>query len=107
MPELEENLDLTTETGLQTVELQNPQTESLKYVPQSEVCESVDTVVPGAMRYELFKALQTVDRKVDGVDRYVAEKLGYLETKCSKDDFSHGMMCLCNAFSAEQVDAFS
>ena len=77
------------------------------YVPESKLCESVDTIVPPSMRYELKKALETVGRRVNGVDAYVAWKLGYSGAYCTPDEKTEGLRCMCEAFSAEQVDALA
>jgi hypothetical protein len=66
------------------------------YIPVSQNCNSVDTVVPDKMRAETFKALATIDRRVNGVDEFVREKLKY-----------NTLEELCQAFSAEQVDAIA
>jgi hypothetical protein len=66
------------------------------YIPTSLNCNSVDTVAPASMRYEMLKAIETIDRRVNGVDEYVRQKLNY-------DNLSD----LCKAFSAEQVDAIA
>ena len=43
-----------------------------------------------------------------GVDEYVVEKLGYIVSKnCSIEDRKKGLQCLCDAYSAEQVDAIA
>ncbi len=92
---------------LETIELQNAQVKDLSYIPASESCKSVDTVVPESMRYDMHKAIETVDRRVNGVDEYVAEKLGYIVGNCSMEQRKDGLKCLCDAFSSEQVDAIA
>lgn len=92
---------------LETLEAQNPKLQNNQYVPASDSCRSVDTVVPASMRYEMHKAIETVDRRVNGVDEYVAEKLGYIVGNCTLDQRKEGLRCLCDAFSAEQVDAIA
>lgn len=91
----------------ESTDIQNAVIEDNRYVAQSQVCETVDTVVPLGMRYEMLKAIETVDRRVNGVDEYVAEKLGYFPAKCSIEQKKEGIKCLCDAFSAEQVDAIA
>jgi len=97
----------TNSSPLEEIELQNPELQDLSYIPQSDVCVKLDTVVPAAMRYDMHKALETLDRRVNGVDEYVAEKLGYIKTNCTLDERKEGLKCLCDAFSAEQVDAIA
>ena len=116
-----ENIDLTTRTdtvaanapettaseAIVPQEVQNASNQSVPYEAQSAVCDTLDTVVPSSMKYEMKKALETIDRRVNGIDEYVAQKLGFLATKCSTEEYKSGMQCLCNAFSAEQVDAIA
>jgi hypothetical protein len=86
-------------------QIQNPQP-PLDYIPQSE-CAPAETIAPKEMRYEMLKAMELLNRRVGGVDKYVAEKLGYINTTCTKKEFEAGLMCLCNAFSAEQIDGLA
>jgi hypothetical protein len=88
-------------------EIQNASSENLKYIPQSEACVSVDTITPSDMRYEMLKAIETIDRRVNGVDEYVAEKLGYIVGNASPEERVKGIKYLCDAFSSEQVDAIA
>ena len=93
---------------LETIEGQNLQIVDNSYQPESNACSTVDTVVPMSMIYEMKKAMSTIDRRVNGVDEYVAEKLGYIVSKnCSIEDRKKGLQCLCDAYSAEQVDAIA
>ena len=92
---------------LDNIEIQNSEIKDLSYQPQSDTCTTVDTVVPSSMRYDMHKAIETIDRRVNGVDEYVAEKLGYIVGKCSMEERKTGLKCLCDAFSAEQVDAIA
>jgi hypothetical protein len=92
---------------LEEIQLQNAQVKDLSYIPASDSCKSVDTVVPESMRYDMHKAIETVDRRVNGVDEYVAEKLGYIVGNCSMEQRKDGLKCLCDAFSSEQVDAIA
>jgi hypothetical protein len=92
---------------LEEIQLQNAQVKDLSYIPASESCKSVDTVVPESMRYDMHKAIETVDRRVNGVDEYVAEKLGYIVGNCTMEQRKDGLKCLCDAFSSEQVDAIA
>lgn len=66
------------------------------YEPVSDSCNTTGTVVPLALKYEQAKALETVERRVNGLDIYVQEKLEYAE-----------LSNLCEMFSAEQVDAIA
>jgi hypothetical protein len=66
------------------------------YIPVSVNCNSVDTIVSDKMRAETFKALETIDRRVNGVDEFVRDRLKY-----------ENLEDLCKAFSAEQVDAIA
>jgi len=92
---------------LDVIEIQNAEIKDNQYLSQSESCSSVDTVVPNSMRYDMHKAIETIDRRVNGVDSYVAEKLGYIIGNCSIEERKEGLKCLCDAFSAEQVDAIA
>lgn len=76
--------------------IQNADIGSQSYVPKSLVCETVDTVAPVSMLYQMNRSLTEIDREVRGIDDFVRVKLGY------KD-----MMAMCRAFSAEQVDAIA
>lgn len=108
--EIVSNIALTesTKEPLDTIELENPQIIDNSYQPESNSCATVDTVVPLSMIYEMKKAMSTIDRRVNGVDEYVAEKLGYIVSKgCSIDQKKEGLQCLCDAYSAEQVDAIA
>jgi hypothetical protein len=107
--EIVENIIQTEENKapLETIELQNPILQDLSYIPQSESCTTVDTIVPASMRYDMHKAIENINRRVNGVDEYVAEKLGYVVGNCSIDQRAEGLKCLCDAFSAEQVDAIA
>ena len=94
---VEDNLELKTETKivesiiqteqnkapLEEIQLQNAQVKDLSYIPASDNCKSVDTVVPASMRYDMHKAIETIDRRVNGVDEFVAEKLGYIVGNCT------------------------
>jgi hypothetical protein len=102
-----ELLTIQTKGPLEDIEIQNPELYDLSYLPQSDACGSVETIVPLSMRYDMHKAIETVDRRVNGVDEYVAEKLGYIVGKCTLDQRKEGLKCLCDAFSAEQVDALA
>lgn len=110
MEKFKEGAEIPMDKGknpLTTFEAQNPELKSNQYETQSDSCTSVDTVVPASMRYDMHKAIETVDRRVNGVDEYVAEKLGYFVGNCSMEQRADGLRCLCDAFSAEQVDAIA
>lgn len=65
------------------------------YMPASEGCIVLNTVVPDSMEYETRQALEFVKKEVGGsIDEFVRQRLGY----ASKMD-------LCKALSAEQTDA--
>lgn len=76
--------------------IQNPDATSVEYKPQSQVCNTVDTVSPVQLMYDMNKALTEINRKVGGVDLYITEKLGY-----------NSFIEVCHAFGAEQVDAIA
>lgn len=90
--------EMTVDKGnpLQETTIQNPDIGSQSYVPKSLVCESVDTVAPVSMLYEMNRSLTEIDREVRGIDDYVRVKLGYSD-----------MLQMCRALSAEQVDAIA
>jgi len=96
-----------TKAPLEEVVIQNAEIKDLSYQPQSESCNTVATIVPYSMRYDMHKAIETIDRRVNGVDEYVAEKLGYIIGDCDVTQRKEGLRCLCDAFSAEQVDAIA
>lgn len=65
------------------------------YVPTSQGCVVLDTVVPDAMSFETHEALQKVKEAIGGdIDEFVRNRLGY----GSKTE-------LCAALAAEQIDA--
>lgn len=65
------------------------------YLPASESCVYLHTVVPDSMDYETREALERIRHEVGGsIDEFVRQRLGY----ASKLD-------LCKALSAEQTDA--
>lgn len=76
--------------------LVNPDIKQRQYIPKSQVCDTVETVAPVSLLYEMRKNLAALDHKVRGVDEYVRTKLGYKT-----------LIDLCSAFSAEQVDALA
>jgi predicted RNA methylase len=64
------------------------------YVPASESCIVLNTVVPDSMDFETRKALEFIQKEVGGnIDEFVRQRLGY----ASKIE-------LCKALSAEQTD---
>lgn len=87
--------------------IENGETLDRKYYPASESCASNDTVVPLSMRYEMLKSIETVDRRVNGVDYYVAIKLGYMVENDTLENQKEALQKLCNNFKAEQVDAIA
>ncbi len=90
--------EMTVDKGqpLSDPTIQNADIGSQSYVPKSLVCETVDTVAPVSMLYEMNKSLTEIDREVRGIDDFVRIKLGYSD-----------MMEMCRALSAEQVDAIA
>lgn len=78
----------------QNKEIQNATISVAPYVPTSQNCGVLNTVVPIRMLYEQAKSLSNVDRKVGGVDLFVMDRLQY----DSLED-------MCRAIAAEQVDA--
>lgn len=90
--------EMTVDKGqpLSDPTIQNADIGSQSYVPKSLVCETVDTVAPVSMLYEMNKSLTEIDREVRGIDDFVRTKLGYSD-----------MMEMCRALSAEQVDAIA
>lgn len=65
------------------------------YIPASESCIVLNTVVPDSMEFETIKALEFIQGEVGGnMDEFVRQRLQY----SSKID-------LCKALSAEQTDA--
>jgi len=65
------------------------------YLPASESCVVLNTVVPDSMEYETKEALQLIQSEVGGnVDEFVRQRLGY-----------SSKLELCKALSAEQTDA--
>lgn len=90
--------DITADPAqpLEKQEIQNADIGSMQYIPKSIVCETVDTVAPAAMLYEMNRSLTEIDRAVRGIDAYVMKKLGY-----------DNLIDMCRAFSSEQVDAIA
>jgi hypothetical protein len=91
-----EEIGVDPSNPLEELQVQNPNISSQAYVPVSKVCETVNTVAPVSMLYEMNKSLTDIDRKVRGIDYFVMERLGY-----------DNLMELCEAFSAEQVDGIA
>jgi len=93
---------------LAEVQIQNADINRLAYEPESDACLRLNTNIPASMRFEMQKALANVDRRVNGVDEFVALKLGYInQDKCTPKQYKEGLQCLCDAFAAEQVDALA
>lgn len=107
-PKIEKQIEsMENKTNMDKQEIQNPTIVNNKYIPKSENCVSVDTITPESMRYDMLKAIETIDRRVNGVDEYVAEKLGYVVGSASAEEKKKGIKYLCDAFSSEQVDAIA
>ncbi len=98
---------LNTTLPTEKVEIQNATLQDNAYIPQSNSCITLDTVVPASMKYEMRAAIETIDRRVNGVDEYVAKKLGYCIDGCQPEQYKEGMSNLCKAFAAEQIDAIA
>lgn len=65
------------------------------YLPTSEGCIVLDTVVPDSMSFETHEALRQVKEAVgDDIDEFVRNRLGY-----------SSKLELCGALAAEQIDA--
>jgi predicted RNA methylase len=75
--------------------LKNGEDLGAPYMPASEACVVLNTVVPDSMEYETKKALELIQSEVGGnIDEFVRQRLGY----ASKIE-------LCKSLSAEQTDA--
>ena len=92
---------------MEAVEVQTTGIQTNEYIAKSDACDTIQTIVPASMRYDMNQAMSEIDRKVDGVDHYVAEKLGYCISGCNTEQYKEGMTKLCDAFGAEQVDAIA
>ena len=65
------------------------------YLPASESCVVLNTVVPDSMEFETRQALDLIKAEVgNNMDEFVRQRLGYLS-----------QMELCKSLSAEQTDA--
>lgn len=65
------------------------------YMPASDSCVVLNTVVPDSMEYETKQALELIEREVGGdIDEFVRQRLQY-----------PSKMDLCKSLSAEQTDA--
>lgn len=91
-----EDMTVDKSNPLSEPSIQNADISTQEYVPKSLVCETIDTVAPVSMLYDMNRSLTEIDREVRGIDDYVRVKLGYSD-----------MMAMCRAFSAEQVDAIA
>ena len=64
------------------------------YIPTSETCTILDTIVPESMNYETHIAIRKIKQAIGGnLTDYVCQKLNYNHIE------------LCKALAAEQVDA--
>ncbi len=88
--------DLESQLEAELNKLNNNETDlGAPYLPASESCVVLNTVVPDSMEYETSQALKFIQQEVGGnMDEFVRQRLGY----SSKLD-------LCKALSAEQTDA--
>lgn len=64
------------------------------YIPESEACTVLQTIVPDSMDYETKQALKRVRDRVGNIDEFVRDRLKF---KSNAE--------LCSALAAEQVDA--
>lgn len=88
--------DLANELERELKKLNNNEEDlGAPYLPASESCVVLNTVVPDSMEYETSQALKFIQQEVGGdIDEFVRQRLGY----SSKLD-------LCKSLSAEQTDA--
>lgn len=78
--------------------------ESRPYIPASQACKVLETIVPNSMRFEIFKALQLLDEQVNGVDDFVAKKLRFITDDMDESTRKQGWLNFCEALASEQVD---
>ncbi len=89
------SLELEAEALALELELLNEDELGMPYIPASDSCIVLDTVVPDSMGYETHSALERIKREVGGnMDEFVRDRLNY-KTKTE----------LCKALAAEQIDA--
>ena len=50
----------TINTTVEQTEIQNATIQDNTYVPESDSCPTLDTVVPASMKYEMRKAIQII-----------------------------------------------
>ncbi len=75
--------------------LKNNEDLGAPYLPASESCVVLNTVVPDSMEFETKQALELIKHEIGGsIDEFVRQRLGY-----------HSKLELCKALSAEQTDA--
>lgn len=87
--------DLEKELEEELSRLQSGEDLGAPYLPASESCIVLNTVVPDSMEFETKQALHSIQSEVGGnIDEFVRQRLAYP----SKLD-------LCKALSAEQTDA--
>lgn len=88
-------LELEAEALALELESLNGSELGMPYIPASDSCVVLDTVVPDSMGFETHSALQRIKQEVGGdMDEFVRNRLNY-NTKTE----------LCKALSAEQIDA--
>jgi hypothetical protein len=89
------SLELEAEALALELELQNGGELGMPYIPASNSCTVLDTVVPDSMGYETHSALERIKQEVGGsMDEFVRDRLNYNTTTQ-----------LCKALAAEQIDA--
>ncbi len=89
------SLELEAEALALELELLNEGELGMPYIPASNSCTVLDTVVPDSMGYETHSALDRIKQEVGGsMDEFVRDRLNYQTTTQ-----------LCKALAAEQIDA--
>lgn len=87
--------DLQAALELELLKLKGDLDLGAPYLPASESCVVLNTVVPDSMDFETKQALAFIKQEVGGnMDAFVRQRLGYFSS-----------MDLCKALSAEQTDA--
>jgi predicted RNA methylase len=93
--ELEQSEFLLNQTKNSISDIQTDNYLGAPYIPASDSCVVLNTIVPDSMDYETKQALSFIESQIGGsVDNFVMDRLNYP---------SH--VELCKALSAEQTDA--
>ncbi len=93
--ELEQAEFLVSQTTKSTSDMQSEDDLGAPYLPASDSCVVLNTIVPDSMDYETKQALSFIESQIGGsVDEFVMDRLNYS---------SH--VELCKALGAEQIDA--